>query len=114
MNAMPSLTAHEVQIEPSHTGQLVDLFRQAWLPVSDRAACLDHDPELFFAESPADVERAKLVCHGCPVREVCLSAAKRRAEPHGVWGGELFVGGVVVARKRPRGRPRKTQIVEAA
>lgn len=114
MNAMPSLVAHEAAIETSPGGRLVDLFRQAWLPVSDRAACLDHDPELFFAESPAEVERAKLVCRGCPVREACLSAAKRRAEPHGVWGGELFVSGAVVARKRPRGRPRKTQIVEAA
>ena len=114
MNAMPSPVAHEEATESFHSGRLVDLFRQAWLPVSDRAACLDHDPELFFAESPADVERAKLVCRGCPVREICLTAAKRRAEPHGVWGGELFVGGAIVARKRPRGRPRKTQIVEAA
>jgi len=114
MNAVPSLAAFEAAVEPSPMGQLVDLFRQAWLPVSDQAACLDHDPDLFFAESPADVERAKLVCHGCPVREICLSAAKRRAEPHGVWGGELFVAGAIVARKRPRGRPRKTQVVEAA
>ena len=114
MNAMPSLMAHEAATEPSHAGQLVELFRQVWLPVSDRAACTDHDPDLFFAESPDDVELAKSICRGCPVREVCLSAAKRRAEPHGVWGGELFVGGVVVARKRPRGRPRKSEIVAAA
>jgi len=26
-----------------------------------------------------------------------------------VWGGELFVSGVVVPRKRPRGRPRKCE-----
>jgi WhiB family redox-sensing transcriptional regulator len=24
-----------------------------------------------------------------------------------VWGGEIFERGVIVARKRPRGRPRK-------
>jgi WhiB family redox-sensing transcriptional regulator len=24
-----------------------------------------------------------------------------------VWGGQLFIAGEVVARKRPRGRPRK-------
>ena len=36
--------------------------------------------------------------------------ALERAEPWGVWGGELFVQGVVVPRKRPRGRPRKTEI----
>lgn len=70
-------------------------------------ACLEADPELFFAESPSDVEAAKAVCLGCPVREECLAGALERREPHGVWGGELLVQGVVVARKRPRGRPRK-------
>ena len=33
-----------------------------------------------------------------------------RSEPWGVWGGELFEQGVVVPRKRPRGRPRKTEV----
>ena len=70
------------------------------------------DPELFFAESPADVEYAKSLCRECPIREVCLSSALERHEPWGVWGGELFVQGVVVARKRPRGRPRKHPLPE--
>ncbi len=69
--------------------------------------CLTVDPELFFAESPDDVETAKAMCAECPVRINCLTAALERREPWGVWGGELFVGGVVVPRKRPRGRPRK-------
>jgi WhiB family redox-sensing transcriptional regulator len=68
------------------------------------------DPELWFAESPADVELAKSLCHECPVRLLCLAGAQERQEPWGVWGGELFVSGVVVARKRPRGRPRKTEV----
>jgi WhiB family redox-sensing transcriptional regulator len=68
------------------------------------------DPELWFAESPADVELAKSLCHECPVRLQCLAGAHERHEPWGVWGGELFVSGVVVARKRPRGRPRKTEL----
>jgi WhiB family redox-sensing transcriptional regulator len=72
--------------------------------------CWDVDPELFFAESPADVDRAKATCQGCPVRLACLSAALDRAEPWGVWGGELVVAGSVVARKRPRGRPRKDDV----
>lgn len=70
------------------------------------------DPEVFFAESPADVEAAKLLCVGCPVQAACLSGALERREPWGVWGGELFIAGVVVARKRPRGRPRKHPVVE--
>jgi WhiB family redox-sensing transcriptional regulator len=68
------------------------------------------DPELWFAESPADVELAKSLCHECPVRSQCLAGAYERREPWGVWGGELFVSGTVVARKRPRGRPRKTEV----
>ena len=69
--------------------------------------CRRTDPELFFAESPADVEQAKALCVDCPVRQECLAGALDRREPWGVWGGQLFVNGVVVARKRPRGRPRK-------
>ncbi|GAB2810808.1 hypothetical protein GCM10022221_05300 [Actinocorallia aurea] len=65
------------------------------------------DPELFFAEAPADVELAKALCVDCPVRKSCLASAVERREPWGVWGGELFVRGEIVARKRPRGRPRK-------
>lgn len=68
------------------------------------------DPDLFFAESPVDVERAKALCIGCPLRTACLADALARREPWGVWGGELVVQGVVVARKRPRGRPRKNDV----
>lgn len=78
----------------------------------DRLPCRLVDPELFFAESPADVETAKALCVECPVKAQCLAGALERREPWGVWGGELFVQGVVVARKRPRGRPRKHPIAE--
>lgn len=71
------------------------------------------DPELFFAEAPADVELAKALCLDCPVRKACLAGAIERGEPWGVWGGELFVKGVIVARKRPRGRPRKDGLMAA-
>ena len=71
--------------------------------------CVD-DPDLFFAESPADVESAKALCSGCPVRLACFTGAMERREPWGVWGGELFLRGIVVPRKRPRGRPRKTEV----
>lgn len=72
------------------------------------------DPELFFAESPADVEHAKALCLDCPMRQECLDGALDRREPWGVWGGQLFIAGVVVARKRPRGRPRKHPVAPAA
>lgn len=69
--------------------------------------CRIHDPELFFAESPSDVELAKALCSDCPLRQACLAGATARREPWGVWGGELFCQGVAIPRKRPRGRPRK-------
>lgn len=71
--------------------------------------CRAHDAELWFAESPADVELAKSLCTGCPVRSACLAGALERREPWGVWGGQLLVQGAIVARKRPRGRPRKCE-----
>lgn len=76
--------------------------------------CRSEDPELYFAESPTDVELAKALCQVCPIRVECLATALERREPWGVWGGELFLAGVVVARKRPRGRPRKNPGEDAA
>ncbi len=72
--------------------------------------CWTTDPDLWFAEAPADVEAAKALCAPCPVREACLAGALERREPWGVWGGQLVVSGVVVPRKRPRGRPRKVDV----
>lgn len=82
--------------------------------VLDELPCHRVDPDLFFAESPLDVERAKAMCADCPVRTACLDGALERREPWGVWGGELLVAGAVVARKRPRGRPRKHPVEPAA
>ena len=78
------------------------------------APCRVNDPELWFAESPDDVERAKALCHECPVRARCLDSALERQEPWGVWGGELLLHGIAIPRKRPRGRPRKIRAVDAA
>lgn len=76
--------------------------------------CHGSDPDLWFAESPADLERAKTLCVECPIRRECLSAALERQEPWGVWGGEIFERGTIVARKRPRGRPRRNRVPNPA
>lgn len=69
--------------------------------------CHVHPPDLWFAQDPAEVEVAKSLCGPCPLRDACLAGALARGEPWGVWGGECFVDGVPVQRKRGRGRPRK-------
>jgi WhiB family transcriptional regulator, redox-sensing transcriptional regulator len=68
------------------------------LPCSD-------DTQLWFSEHPADLELAKAMCESCPLRRACLAGAIDRAEPFGVWGGEIFEKGRIIAYKRPRGHP---------
>jgi WhiB family redox-sensing transcriptional regulator len=84
--------------------------RTVEVEAGERLPCRREDPELFFAESPQDVEVAKALCTTCPVQVECLAGALERREPWGVWGGQLFLQGVVIPRKRPRGRPRKTEV----
>jgi WhiB family redox-sensing transcriptional regulator len=56
------------------------------LEIHSRELACFHAPELFFAEKPEVVERAKALCRTCPVRVQCLAGALRRREPWGVWG----------------------------
>ena len=88
---------------------LIDLNDRAGQAGAD-IPCREYDAELWFAESPADVEFAKSLCGQCPALAECFAGALDRQEPWGVWGGQLFIQGVVVARKRPRGRPRKNPV----
>jgi WhiB family redox-sensing transcriptional regulator len=79
-------------------------------PWRAEARCADGSSalvDLFFSEQLDDILRAKAFCQGCPVRLSCLEAAVARREPWGVWGGELFANGKVLANKRRRGRPPK-------
>jgi WhiB family redox-sensing transcriptional regulator len=76
--------------------------------------CRKLDPDLWFSDAPAELELAKSLCGDCPVRVECLAGAVERAEPWGVWGGEIFERGAVVPRKRPRGRPRKGEAARDA
>ena len=64
---------------------------------------------LFFSEELQDIARAKAICAKCPVIAECLEGALERREPWGVWGGQLFFNGKVLAFKRKRGRPRKDE-----
>jgi WhiB family transcriptional regulator, redox-sensing transcriptional regulator len=95
--------------EVSVVNQLMVAGPATALPVGLDLPCTE-DPELFFAESPQDVEQAKAMCRDCRARIACLTGALERREPWGVWGGELLMRGAIVPRKRPRGRPRKTEV----
>ncbi len=81
---------------------------------ASQAACAGLGVEIFFPEDIPGIAVAKEVCAGCPVRVACLQGAIERKEAAGVWGGELFEEGKVIAQKRPRGRPRKVAIEVAA
>jgi len=62
---------------------------------------------LFFSEDIGEIAAAKRVCSECPVLAPCLEGALERREPGGVWGGQLFMNGKMLAIKRRRGRPPK-------
>jgi WhiB family transcriptional regulator, redox-sensing transcriptional regulator len=104
-----SATAPADQEGPSVSTHAPTLAPQPF-PAATALPCHEHPADLWFAELPAQVETAKALCGGCPIREQCLAGALERAEPWGVWGGQLVLAGVVVPRKRPRGRPRKSDV----
>jgi WhiB family redox-sensing transcriptional regulator len=62
---------------------------------------------MFFSEELQDIARAKNICATCPALIPCLEGALERREPWGVWGGQLFLNGKILATKRRRGRPPK-------
>lgn len=98
--------APETEVNAMPLTDMIDLGTKAE-SLGATIPCRDYDAELWFAEKPEDVEFAKTLCGLCPARIQCLAGALEREEPWGVWGGQLLVQGAIVARKRPRGRPRK-------
>lgn len=68
---------------------------------------------LFFSEQLDDIRTAKAICQTCTVQEACLEGAIERREPWGVWGGQLFANGRILAQKRRRGRPPKDPVLAA-
>jgi WhiB family redox-sensing transcriptional regulator len=83
---------------------LVLLTTLSWAQ-DDPLPCSRQNPRLWFSDLPAELRLAKAYCRPCPMRRHCLAGALERHEPHGVWGGEIFDRGEIIAEKRPRGRP---------
>lgn len=50
------------------------------------AACVGKY-RLFFDEKPAQVEKCRAICAGCPISRRCLDYALEHREAWGVWGG---------------------------
>lgn len=57
----------------------------------DLAACTAPgvDPDWWFPERGASRERdrAKAICHSCPVKDQCCASAVAHEEQHGLFGG---------------------------
>lgn len=67
---------------------------------------------LWFSEQIPDIAAAKAICRTCSLMRGCLEGAVARREPWGVWGGQLFANGKILAQKRKRGRPPKDRPID--
>lgn len=102
-------TLHLPTLEPAFPAEL--------MPAFTGVPCVGHT-ELYFPPSTlhwsvrnAAVDQAKALCRTCAEVDTCLEFALKRAEPDGVWGGELLRDGrVIPAYPRP-GRPSRPQPV---
>jgi WhiB family redox-sensing transcriptional regulator len=65
-----------------------------------RAACRKEAPDALFVQGAAQ-NRAKVVCHGCPVRTECLADALDNRTEFGVWGGLTERERRALLRRRP-------------
>ncbi len=94
--------------EPKLNGEIFDW---AGAKCHDGATATAHGVvslvEMFFSDEIPDIAAATAICRECPLQEPCFAGALERREPWGVWGGELFNNGKVLAQKRKRGRPPK-------
>ena len=75
------------------------------------ATCRDQEPELFFpigvsGAALLQLQEAKAVCAGCPVRCLCLEWAVLAGIDHGVWGGTSEEERRTIKRRTARHRPR--------
>ncbi|MBK5224752.1 MAG: WhiB family transcriptional regulator [Acidimicrobiia bacterium] len=92
------------RLQPTFPATPAGWWADASCRIDDGDGSMAH---LFFSEELQDIARAKTICSECPVIAPCLQGALERREPWGVWGGQLFLNGHILATKRHRGRPPK-------
>lgn len=105
--ALPRITT-VASIVPPCTDSHLDQIRlsTATLTTDQPLPCQTTKADLWFAETPREQQQAKHLCGGCRIRRQCLAGALHRREPCGIWGGEIFYKGTIVAEQPTRGRRR--------
>ena len=74
---------------------------------SEGAACAGiDDPEIFFSDKQADINRAMQTCWGCPIQDTCRDRAVEHQEMEGIWGGYTTRERIQILHMKPwrRGR----------
>lgn len=74
---------HVIKVDHGPRLAAFDFTPREW---AQYAACVDADPEWFFADQPADQARALEYCRRCPVAVDCLQEGVR-SRSDGIWGG---------------------------
>ncbi|OKH91469.1 WhiB family transcriptional regulator [Streptomyces uncialis] len=55
---------------------------------TSRAVCATTDPDLWYADTPAEQQEAADICRAtCPLLRACAEYALTTRQQHGVWGG---------------------------
>jgi WhiB family redox-sensing transcriptional regulator len=67
---------------------------------AEGAACAERHPDELFIRGAAQ-NRAKRICHPCPVRDECLAEALDNRVKLGVWGGMTERERRALLRRRP-------------
>ena len=86
-DGLPSKVVLDLEPEGEFSIPLPTGLDNGWMR---RAACLDHEPEVFFPPGPSALEHiaeAQEVCRTCPVVTDCLRVALADPTLVGVWGG---------------------------
>ena len=87
MTVHEEMTVHEgLRLRPQRG------TRQDTLSWRESAACRYLETDLFFpigktGRAVEEIQRAKEVCAGCPVRQPCLAFALDTHQGYGIWGG---------------------------
>jgi WhiB family transcriptional regulator, redox-sensing transcriptional regulator len=110
---IPSRLTPELEPEGDYSIPPPTGLDNAWM---QRAACLHHEPELFFPPGPSAVDhiaQAQAICRGCPVARECLEVALADPTLLGVWGGTSETQRAAIRRTgrsgRSAGRSRRDQ-----